>query len=335
MKLSEALARIDSLPKARTLFAIDEMQELIGTLTDGDLRRAILNKIPLENSIKDIVNRSFSFIEEYFCESQVVDDFKNLGIQLIPVLENRKIVNIFDLNHHKAILPIDVIIMAGGKGSRLSPLTDEIPKPLLKVGDKCMIDHLIDRLILFGIRQINIAVHHMSELIIEHIEINYPEGNINCFMEDNPSGTIGAVKTISLSDNSDLLVLNADLLTNIDFENLFISYKLSKSDAIVATKEYIVDIPFGTFQIENNNIVGLTEKPTYSYQLNTGIYLFNKSLVDFIPEQGKLDATDFLEDVLNRGKKISFYTMKEYWLDIGSPKDFENAQKDIHQIDMN
>ncbi|WP_179320599.1 nucleotidyltransferase family protein [Winogradskyella helgolandensis] len=228
---------------------------------------------------------------------------------------------------------IDVVIMAGGKGKRLMPLTENTPKPLLKIGNKPIIEYNTDRLGAFGIKHINITVNYLSDQIISYFEENNKHQiDFNYIKESKSLGTIGALKLIENFKNDYILVMNADLLTNVNFEALFNDFILKNGDALIATIPYKVDIPHGVVETKAGFVTDLKEKPSYTYYSNAGIYVFKKECFDFIPENAFFDATDLIEILIAKEKKIVNFPILDYWLDIGKPEDFQKAQNDIKFI---
>lgn len=230
---------------------------------------------------------------------------------------------------------IDVVIMAGGKGTRLIPLTENTPKPLLKVGNKPIIEYNTDLLASYGIKQITITVNYLSEQIIAYFKDNNKHQiDFNYVKEDQPLGTIAALKLIKNFKTDYILVMNADLLTNANFNEMFNNFLSKKGDALMATIPYKVNIPHGVVETKAGFVTDLKEKPSYTYYSNAGIYIFKKEYLDLIPKNTFFNATDLIEVLLAKGKKIINYPILNYWLDIGKHEDFEKAQEDIKNINL-
>ncbi|REG87223.1 nucleotidyltransferase family protein [Winogradskyella sediminis] len=228
---------------------------------------------------------------------------------------------------------IDVVIMAGGKGERLMPLTKNTPKPLLKIGHKPIIEYSTDRLASFGVTHINITTNYLSEQIISYFKNNNPHNiQFNYIKESKTLGTIGALKLIENFKNDYILVMNADLLTNINFQALFNHFIETQGDALIATLPYNVAIPHGVVETDGEVVTDLQEKPSTTYYINAGIYMFKKECFHFIPNHTYYDATDLIQNLLDKQKKIVNYPILDYWLDIGKPADFKKAQSDIKHI---
>jgi NDP-sugar pyrophosphorylase family protein len=243
------------------------------------------------------------------------------------------IVNVLNFREMESYLPIDAVVMAGGLGSRLKPLTDTIPKPLLKIGGKAIIDYNIDRLRKFGVDDFWISVRYLGEQIENH----FGDGSsrnvaIDYVHETEPLGTIGAVSTIKNFKHDYVLVTNSDILTNLDYEDFFMDFIEKDADMSVVTIPYDVDIPYAVMETEDNRVLSFKEKPTYTYFSNGGIYLIKREVLDRIPENEFFNSTDLMENLIAENLKLISYPTRQYWLDIGKPNDFEKAQEDVKRI---
>ncbi|WP_179336593.1 sugar phosphate nucleotidyltransferase [Winogradskyella ludwigii] len=225
---------------------------------------------------------------------------------------------------------IDVVIMAGGKGKRLNPLTNLTPKPLLKIGDKPIIAYCTELIASHGVKHINVTINYLGEQIVDYFKTNNKHQiDFNFIKEAQPLGTIGALKLIKNFKTDYILVMNADLLTNVNLKALFNHFLSKKADALIATIPYQVNVPHDLVETEEGYVTSLKAKHSYSYHLNSGIYIFKKSCLDFIPENTFFDATDLIKVLLSNGIKIINYPIHDYWIDIGKPKDFKKAQEDV------
>lgn len=329
-----ALELLSSVGLDTILFAINDDNQLIGSLSDGDIRRGLLKGCSIENPITDIINLSPKFIRK---ENYSIDEIKNLrnnNYKVIPIVDNKNvIINIINFRIILSYLPIDVVVMAGGLGSRLKPLTDKIPKPLLKIGDKTIIDYNIDRLISFGVDDFWISVRYLADQIKEHFGNGISRNvNIEYVNEDTPLGTIGAVGKINNFKHDYILVTNSDILTNLNYENFFEDFIKKDADMSVVTIPYEVKIPYAVMETESDNILSFTEKPTYTYYSNGGVYLIKKSILKNIPKDKFFNSTDLMELLLQKKLNLISYPMRNYWLDIGKPNDYMKAQNDIKHI---
>jgi dTDP-glucose pyrophosphorylase len=321
---------------ANVLFVLDELNQLIGSLTDGDIRRGLLRGETLESSVTSIINRHFKYITSPVETSQI-KQFKEQNISFVPVLsDSNEILEILDINKYKPSIPVDAVIMAGGKGQRLMPLTKDVPKPLLKIGDKPIIEYNIDRLSKFGIQNIYISVNYLGDQLKQYFK-NGQEKNLNIkyLTEQEFLGTIASVKLTEEYQHETLLVMNSDLLTNIDFYDFYQSFVAEDADMAIASTSYHVDIPYAVMEINGSSqISSLKEKPRYTYYSNAGIYLIKKELLDLIPNGVFYNVTDLIERLLELNKKVVSFPIMGYWLDIGKHEDFKKAQEDIKHLQL-
>ena len=323
----EALAAIND-SDLLTVFVVDEKNVLVGTLTDGDVRRYLINGGQLNDPVVNAVRKSFSKIEKNDSDTlKSLKEFKAKGIKLVPVLNSKgEIEDVYDLVNYKSHLPIDAVLMAGGKGERLRPLTEKTPKPLLPVGDKCIIDHNVDRLISYGVKHISVTVNYLKEQIEEHYSTPRNGIKVNTCREPKYLGTIGSIKFVETFYNDSVLVMNSDLFTNIDYEDFYLHFKQHDADMSVAAVPYDVSIPYGILDLDGRDIKGLLEKPKYNYYANAGIYLIKKSALAEIPEDTFFNATDLIEKLISENKKVVRYPLNGTWIDIGNPQEYQKAK---------
>lgn len=329
--LLEALRQINSIaPEPLVLFVVDEQQRMVGTLTDGDSRRALVAGASVNDTIDTVMLRKFRYMTTENVEDvKEIRHQKEMKMKLVPILDgDNHIVDIINLEKYKSRLPFDAVLMAGGKGERLRPLTLETPKPLLKVGEKCIIDHNIDRLISYGVKHISVTVNYLKEQIEEHFSVPRGEVKVQTVREPKFLGTIGSIKFVESFYNDTVLVMNSDLFTNINYEDFFLHFKEHDADMSVAAVPYSVQVPYGIFKIEDRrNITGLVEKPTYDYYANAGIYLIKKSALDLIPEDTFFNATDLIEALIAAGRKVIRFPLNGTWIDIGNPQEYKRANE--------
>ena len=336
ISLLEALSCINSVaPEPLVLFVVDEEKRMVGTLTDGDSRRALIAGASVSDKVEKIMHRDFNYMRvEYIDDVKEIKRQRDLKMRLVPVLDAEKhIVEIINLEKYNSRLPFDAVLMAGGKGERLRPLTLETPKPLLKVGDKCIIDHNIDRLISYGVKHISVTVNYLKEQIEEHFRVPRGEVKVQTVREPKFLGTIGSIKFVENFYNDTVLVMNSDLFTNINYEDFFLHFKEHDADMSVAAVPYSVQVPYGIFKIEDRRrITGLVEKPTYDYYANAGIYLIKKSALDLIPEDTFFNATDLIEALIAQGKKVIRFPLNGTWIDIGNPQEYKRANELVNHL---
>lgn len=336
VSLLEALSNIGAVaPDPLVLFVLDNEERMVGTLTDGDSRRALIAGASVNDKVEKIMHRDFNYMKvEDIDDVKEIKRQRDLKMRLVPVLDAEKhIVEIINLEKYNSRLPFDAVLMAGGKGERLRPLTLETPKPLLKVGDKCIIDHNIDRLISYGIKHISVTVNYLKEQIEEHFSEPRGEVKVQTVREPKFLGTIGSIKFVENFYNDTILVMNSDLFTNINYEDFYLHFKEHNADMSVAAVPYSVQVPYGIFKIEDRrNITGLVEKPTYDYYANAGIYLIKKSALDLIPNETFFNATDLIEALIAQGKKVIRFPLNGTWIDIGNPQEYKRANELVNHM---
>lgn len=324
-----ALERLNSfnVEDSLTLFVVDELNRILGTITDGDIRRALVTGITLEKSVSIVANRSYYYIKADDYDVIQIKEAKKKGIELLPVLnEHMQVIDVVNFKIQKSYLPIDAVLMAGGKGERLRPLTENTPKPLIKVGNKCIIDYNIDNLISYGVKCLNVTVNYLGEQIEKHFSELRNGVQVLTFREPKFLGTIGSIKFVDTFYNDYILVMNSDLFTDIDFEDFFLYFREHDADISVAAVPYNVNIPFGILDLDGYNIKGLLEKPKYNYYANAGIYLMKKSVLNEIPKDTFFNATDLIEKLILQGKCVVRYPLKGTWIDIGQHADLAKAR---------
>lgn len=335
LPLIEALKRINGMDCGPlVLFVVDGNQRMTGTLTDGDIRRALIKGVKVEDPIKKAAHSNFNYLRK-----GVNDDVANihrqreLKMKLVPVLDDTNhIFEIINLEKYRTKLPIDAVLMAGGKGERLRPLTEKTPKPLIKVGRKAIIDYNIDNLISYGIKHISVTVNYLGEQIEEHFRDERDGIKIETVREPKYLGTIGSIKFIDTFYNDTVLVMNSDLFTNINYEDFFLHFKEHDADMSVAAVAYDVSVPYGVFDLDGRVIKGIIEKPTYHYYANAGIYLFKKELLKYINDGDFFNATDFIEKLVEMKKKVVRFPITGYWIDIGQHSELKKAEELVKHL---
>lgn len=337
--LREAFAALNLLSGGNmNLFAVDEEKRLMGSLTDGDLRRAIIAGHSLDEHIGNVCHADCLRIDPATDPYRVVREARMKGISLLPLTDDDgKIESLIDLRIIKAILPIDAVLMAGGRGERLRPLTLDCPKPLLKVGDKPIIDYNVDELIANGVDNIFVTVNYLKEQIIQHFtgyqtksdSSMIREINIRCISEPRRLGTMGSLSLIPESEfrHDNILVMNSDLLTTLNFEQLYKSHVESGALLTIAAILYTVSVPYAILKCDGRRVKGLAEKPTYNYFANAGVYIMRREVMRFIPKGEYLDAPDLIENLIDAGKKVEYFPIDGTWIDIGSPDDYRYANE--------
>ena len=309
------------------LFVVDDKERMVGTLTDGDARRALTSGASVQDKIGVIMNTKFKFIREG--EGEIVAELhkqREMKMRLVPILKkDNTISEIINLEEYITKLPVDAVLMAGGKGERLRPLTEKTPKPLLPVGDKAIIDHNIDRLISYGVEHINVTVNYLGEQLEEHFAEPHNGVQVITVREPKFLGTIGSIRFVKEFYNDTVLVMNSDLFTNINYEDFYLHFKEHDAEMSVAAVPYNVDIPLGVLNLEGRNITGLSEKPHFCYYANAGIYLIRKSALELIPKDKMFHSTDLIETLIAAGRKVIRFPMNGTWIDVGTPQEYKRA----------
>lgn len=310
-----------------SLLVVNAYNQMVGSLTDGDIRRGLINGAQLDDVISSIMHRDFKYIIKSEFDVAHLKEFRERRILFTPILdENWHIVDVVNLRKFKSHLPIDAVLMAGGRGERLRPLTEETPKPLLPVGGKCIIDHNVDRLISYGIKHVSVTVNYLREQIEEHYKTPREGVQVRTFCEPRFLGTIGGIKFVDSFYNDTILVMNSDLFTNIDYEDFFLHFQKYNAEMSVAAIPYNVSIPYGILDLDGREIKGLVEKPKYNYYANAGIYLIKKSALEEIPDDTFFNATDLIEKLIVKKKRVIRYPLNGTWIDIGNPQEYQKAR---------
>ena len=334
--LVEGLQRLNELRNLSRLilFVVDDNEKVIGSVTDGDIRRSIIAEQNLQKTLGEIANPDFKRLYQKDTY-QSFEKYRKSDIKILPILNQEgKMVDLIDLEYTKAQLPLEAVIMAGGRGKRLSPLTDTIPKPMLRLGDKPIIEHNIDRLISFGIKKIYISVKYLGEQIVNYLGDGSQKGiSIEYVWEDEPLGTAGALALINNLSTEHILLMNSDLFTNVNFESLYLKLINEGADMAVASTEYKVDIPYAVFETEEGRVTNFKEKPSFIYHSNAGIYILKRSLIATIEKGKYCDITDVMEQLVTEGGKLVYDPIIGYWIDIGKTVDYEHAQEFIKHLE--
>ena len=326
--IRDALVAINSIRGyGESLIVVNEAQQMVGSLTDGDIRRGLIAGAELSDVVSKIMHRDFKYVKQTEFDVAHLKAFRDRRIMFVPVLdEQKRVVDVVNMTKYKSKLPIDAVLMAGGKGERLRPLTEKTPKPLLEVGGKCIIDHNIDRLISYGVEHINVTVNYLGEQLEEHFATPRDGVQVRTFREPKFLGTIGSIKFVDTFFNDTILVMNSDLFTNIDYEDFFLHFQQNDAEMSVAAVPYNVSIELGILDLDGRNVKGLLEKPKFNYYANAGIYLIKKRALAEIPEDTFFHATHLVEKLIAQGKKVIRYPLNGTWIDIGTPQEYQKAK---------
>jgi dTDP-glucose pyrophosphorylase len=330
----EAMRQLEGIPETLTLFVVDEDEKLIGTLTDGDIRRGFIRGLDLNGLVSDFKITKYRSTSKNDISLRDFKVARDLGIRLLPELdEHGYITKVYDLKRKQSNLPLECLIMAGGRGERLRPLTDDTPKPMLPLGGKPILEYNIDRLVRFGIEKIYISVNYLGQQIVDYFGDGSIKGiKIEYIWEDKPLGTAGALSLIKNIESEFIILMNSDLLTDVNFEDLYLQVIERQADIGVASVTHTVKVPFGIFEEEDQQISGLKEKPVITKFANAGIYILKSELFSMVPQDTYYDITDLMQKLINEGRSLIHNPIYGYWIDIGQHQDYANAQELIkHQ----
>ncbi|MBD5244857.1 MAG: NTP transferase domain-containing protein [Barnesiella sp.] len=321
--LLDALGRLNALSGGvMTLLVTDKEGVMTGTLTDGDIRRGLLAGALPTTKVREIMHRSFKALTGQSDDISRLREFRRRGLTLVPRLgSDGRIIEIIDTTVTRSLLPLSAIIMAGGKGERLRPLTLSTPKPLLEIGGKPIIDYNIDLLRSNGITDITVTVNYLAEAI----EAHFADTDIKCVRESSPLGTIGAAALVPHKPDGTTIVMNSDLLTTISLEDMYLRHISEEADITVAAIPYNLSVPYAILTTEGARVTGLEEKPSYSYYANAGIYMISNRLLSELPSDRRTDATDLIAEAIADGYKVVYFPISGTWIDIGSHVDFRHA----------
>lgn len=319
-----------------TAFVIDENKTLLGTITDGDIRRAIIDNIPLNNSIEPVYNKNCIYVHENHGNEELKEVFRKY-IKVIPIIDNdRRVVNYIELKDYfneNQSKENPVIIMAGGIGTRLKPLTDDIPKPMLKIGEKPILQTIIEQFRDAGFKKILISVNYKYDVIENYFRDGRDFGvSINYIREDKRMGTAGAISLAKKFLDKPFFVINGDILTNLNMEKL-LNYHISNNfDMTIGSRTYEMQVPYGVLNVDERCVTSLHEKPIYSFVVSGGIYVLNPQIIKYIQKNQYYDITQLIERLENEKKRIGSFPIEEYWMDIGRIEDYYKANEDIEKF---
>lgn len=326
--IREALKRINETSgSGQMLFVLNDKQQVVATLSDGDIRRGLIAGHELSEAVEQIMFRKFRCLQEGNIQIEQLRQFREQQLPILPILDaNGRLCDIINLREQKSLLPIDAVIMAGGKGERLRPLTLATPKPLLPIGNKAIIDHNVDRLISYGVEHISVTVNYLAEQLEEHYKEPHDGVQVECVREPKFLGTMGAVRLVKKFHNDVVLVMNSDLFTDIDFEDMYLHFIENKAEMSIAAVPYTVSIPFGICDLDGRDVRGIVEKPTYNYYANAGIYMLRREVLNTVPENEFFNATDLIDALVQQKHRVIRYPLKGTWIDIGSMSEYQKAK---------
>jgi dTDP-glucose pyrophosphorylase len=320
----------------RIALVTDKANKLLGTVTDGDIRRALIGQMTMDVKVSLLMNKNPTKLNNGFSSRELLSIMTKKNLMHIPIVDsNNNLLGLETLQHliEDPVHDNPVFIMAGGFGKRLYPLTKDIPKPLLKVGDKPILETIINRFIKYGFHNFYISTHFKSELIKDYFKNGDEYGvSIQYVYEESPLGTAGSLGLLpDTPNNLPIIVMNGDILTKVDFEDLLDFHSNNDADATMCVREYDFQVPYGVVNIDNHVVKKIKEKPTHRFFVNAGIYVLNKNLVSKLDGKSYMDMTSFLSTMLD-SLGVSAFPVHEYWLDIGQIHEYKRANNDIDTV---
>ena len=323
-----ALSAINS-GSVKIALVVDSDNKLLGTLSDGDIRRALLGKKTLNETIENVYFKNPTTANKGSSKEDLLHLCLINGIAQVPVVdEDRKVIDLFIIDDglQKKQHENHVVLMVGGLGTRLRPLTENTPKPMLKVGGKPILETIVKRFVEDGFTNITMCLGYKSNVIQDYFRDGSGFGaNIDYIVEEKRMGTAGALTLLEKRLDNPFFVMNGDLLTDINFEKMLDFHVEHNSKATMCVREYDIEVPYGVVNVANENITSIIEKPIHSFFVNSGIYLLEPDCIDLIPDNKFYDMPTLFEELIAAKEKIISFPLQEYWLDIGKIADYERA----------
>lgn len=333
--LREALRIIDQSSK-QIVLVVNAEGKLTGTLNDGDIRRGLLKGFGLDDSIEPIYFRSPTVAHINESKENIIRLAATRKIHQIPLIDDHGTLaglDILDELIEKRTKPNKVVLMVGGLGTRLRPLTENTPKPMLKVGNKPILQTIVEKFSEYGYTDIIMCVNYKSEIIQTYFGDGSQFGvHIEYVIENDRKGTAGALSLLKERPAEPFFVMNGDLLTNINFKHLHDYHHLNGATATMCVREYDFQVPYGVVNIADNRITSITEKPVHTFFVSAGIYMLSPEALDFIPENQFFDMPTLFEKLITEDKNVVSFPLREYWLDIGRMDEYERANNDYHKV---
>jgi len=339
--IRDAINRMD-INRLGIILIVSNDFKLRGTITDGDIRRAMLSNTNLDGSVDLLFQRkmgtpyanpitaSASQESSYYLE--LLQKHRVLHLPIVD--ESDRVVGLVTRDDFLTdqALPLHAVIMAGGLGTRLMPLTQDTPKPMLHVGDRPLLEIIVGQLRDAGVRRLHVTTHHKPEKISDHFGDGQGFGVEMAYItEEKPLGTAGALALMERPKET-MLVINGDILTGVDVRSILAFHREQHAELTVAVRQYDIPVPYGVIECDGPNVRRLTEKPIEKFFVNAGIYLFEPNVFDLIPRGERFDMTDLIQCLLDRGRPVCSFPVREYWLDIGQHEDYEKAQEQVREM---
>ena len=333
--IKEALGIIDS-GAMQIALVVDDNDKLLGTLTDGDIRRGILRGLDLDSSIETIVFKEPAIAKISSTKEEILKIALSKKLHQIPIVDDNGIV--LDLKEIEELVEPKiktsrVILMVGGLGTRLRPLTQDTPKPMLKVGNKPILQTIVEKFAEYGFVNITMCVNFNASIIRDYFGDGKEFGvNIDYVLEQKRMGTAGALSLLKERPSEPFFVMNGDLLTNVNFEHIFNYHTLHKATATMCVREYDYEVPYGVVKMNDNKITAIAEKPVQKFFVSAGIYMLSPEILDFIPQDEFYDMPTLFEKAIAQDKNVISFPIHEYWIDIGRLEEYQKANEEYAKI---
>lgn len=335
--IHQAISRMD-ISRIGIVLVVDQDRRLLGTITDGDVRRAILANVNLDDPVSAMLARKAAHYAKPITAPEESDPgtllslLRQHNILHLPLVDReQRVVALVTLDEFvpEQFAPLNAVIMAGGRGSRLHPLTDELPKTMLPVGERPLLEIIVQQLRTAGIKNLHVAIHYKSEHITEYFGDGAEFGvEITYLTEDRPLGTAGSLGVMKWPQET-TLVINGDILTQIDFKAMLAYHREHRADLTMAAQQYDVQVPYGVLECQEGFVRGLSEKPLVKFLINAGIYMLEPAVYQFIPNDEPYDMTELIQRLMDEGRPVAAFPIHEYWIDVGDRADYEQAQQDL------
>jgi dTDP-glucose pyrophosphorylase/CBS domain-containing protein len=327
----EAIESIDA-GGVEIALVVDDERRLLGTISDGDIRRALLRGTSLDDCADTLANRSPRWAPVGATRDELLALMTEAGIEQVPLLQDGRVVDLVFIRElvKQEVDSSKVVIMAGGEGSRLRPLTEDVPKPMLPVGERPLLETVLGQVRESGFSKVLMAVNYRAEMIEDHFGDGEGFGvEIEYVREQEQLGSAGALQLVREQLDEPFIVMNADLLTKVNLGALIRFHTADRNAITVGVRQYALEVPYGVVEIEDGRVQALREKPTMQFFVNTGLYAVSPEAVKLLPpELGRFNMTDLIEAALASGARVGSFPVREYWLDIGQLADYERAHAD-------
>ena len=339
--LYDAVRIIESTFK-RIVVVVDSEGRLLGTMTDGDIRRCLLSGGTLESEVSIAMNTNPIVARPDTPKDYFITELQKNNLQSLPIIdENSVVLRVFHISEllskddfrYNELKFVSAVIMAGGEGTRLRPLTEGIPKPMVEIGGLPLLERQVTKLVKFGVKQIYISINYLGKIIEDYFgDGSHFDASIKYLRENMKMGTAGALSLLPEEVNGPILIMNGDIFSTYDLNNFCHFHQENRADITVGAVEYRVEIPFGVIKANGAQVIGLEEKPSQSYLCNAGIYALSKEILGKIPQDSFFNMTDLISLCLNENKNVAVFPVHEYWTDIGTPEDLERARKYFNKL---